>query len=91
MSPHNCHNAVFDNVIQWTMHWNNNKTYFNKNDVYQFQSRNVLLNHLSKLYDIQCMKPTQKIIAISDISNDNLSVPVFDFKHHLLSLLYDKE
>ena len=46
--------------MQWAMHWNNNKTYFDKNDVYQFQSRNVILNHLSKLYDMQHMKPAQK-------------------------------
>ena len=58
MSQHNCHNAVFNNVMQWAIHWNNNKTYFDKNDVYQFQSRNVLMNHLSKLYDMQRMKPT---------------------------------
>ena len=91
MSQHNCHNAVFDNVMRWAMHWNNNKTYFDKNDVYQFQSRNILLNHLSKLYDMQRMKPTQKTIAISDASNDTVSVTVFDFKQQLLSLLRDKE
>ena len=52
MSRHNCHNAIFDNVIQWVIHWNNIKTYFDKNNVDQFQSRNVLLNHLSKSYDM---------------------------------------
>jgi len=91
MSQHNCHNAVFNNVMRWAIHWNNNKTYFDKNDVYQFQSRNVLMNHLSKLYDMQRMKPTQKTITISDVSNDTVSVTVFDFKQQLLSLLRDKE
>ena len=87
MSRHNCHNAVFDNIMQCAMHWNNNKTYFDKNDVYQFQSCNVLLNHLSKLYDMQRMKPTQKPIVISNVSNDTVSVTVFDFKQQILSLL----
>ena len=91
MSQHNCHNAVFGNVMQWAMYWNNNKTCFDKNDVYQFQSHNVLLNHLSKLYNMQHMKPTQKTIAISGVSNDTESVTVFDFKQQLLSLLRGKE
>ena len=89
MPQHNCYNTVFDNIMQWDIYWNNNKTYFDKCDCYQFQSRNVLLNHLRKLYDIQCMKPTQKIIAISDVLNDAVSVTVFDFKQQLLSLLRD--
>ena len=38
ISQHNCHNAVFDNVLQWAMHWNNKNSYFDKNDVYQFKS-----------------------------------------------------
>ena len=73
------------------MHWNNNKAYFDKNDAYQFQSRNNLLNHLSKLYDMQRMKTTHKTIAISDVSNDTISVTVFSFKQQLLLLLHDKE
>ena len=28
MSRHNCHNVVFDNVMWWAMHWNNNKVIF---------------------------------------------------------------
>ena len=28
MSQHNCHNTVFDNVIQWAMYWNNNQYIF---------------------------------------------------------------
>ena len=30
MSQHNCHNVVFDNGMQWAIHWNNNKTYLSK-------------------------------------------------------------
>ena len=85
MSQHNFYNAVFDNVMHWVMHWNDNKTYFDKNDVYQFRSRHVLLNHLSKLYDMQCIKLTQKIIAMSNISNDTMSVTLFEIKQQLLS------
>ena len=40
---------------------------------------------------MQRMKPTQKTIAISDVSNDNVSVTVFDFKQQLLSSVRDKE
>ena len=87
LSQHNCHIAVFDDVIQWAMHWNNNNTYFDKNDVYQFQSYNIFF----KLYDMQCMKPTQKTIAISNTSNDTVAVKLFDFKQQLLSLLRDEE
>ena len=36
------------------------RLFFDKNDEYRFQSCHVLLNHLSKLYDMQHMKPTQK-------------------------------
>ena len=38
-----------------------------------------------------CMKPAQKPIAISNVSNDTVSVTVFDFKQQLLLLLRDKE
>ena len=91
MARYDCHIAVFDNVIQWAIHFNNKKTLFVKNDVYQFQSRNVLLNHLRKSYDMQHMKPTQKVIVLSDVSNNTVFVKVFDFKQQLLSLLRDKE
>ena len=37
------------------------------------------------------MKPTQKTIAISNTSNDTVSVTVFDFKQQILSLLCDKQ
>ena len=40
---------------------------------------------------MQRMKPTQKAIALSDVSNDTVSETVFDFKQQLLSLLRDKE
>ena len=91
MSQHNCQNALFDKIMQWAMHWKNNNRYFDKNVVYQFQSRNVSLIHLSKLNIMQRMKTTQKIIAISDVSNDTVFVTVFDFKQQLLLLLRDKE
>ena len=89
MSRRHYHNAVFDNVMRWAIHWNKNNTYFVKKDVYQIQLCNILLNHLSKLYDMQNIKPTQKTIAISDASNDIESVIVFDLKQQI-SLL-DKQ
>ena len=53
-------------------------TYFDKNGAYQFQLRNISWNHLCKLYDMQRMKPTQKIILISITKNYAVSVTVFD-------------
>ena len=54
-----------------------------------FSQSNVVLNHLSKLYDMQRMKPTQTTIAVSDTSIH--TVTVFDFKQQILSVLLDKE
>ena len=40
---------------------------------------------------MQHMKPTQKTIVISNVSNNTVPITVFGFKQQLMSLLCDKE
>ena len=69
------------------MHLNINNTHVDKNKIYQFKANHILLKHLSKIYDMQGMKPTQNTVAISYTPNDTLPVTVFDFKYQKLSSL----
>ena len=86
-----CPNKLYDRIIDWVKNWNTRKVYFNDSK-YTFCQRNMVIQRLSKSYDMENMKPLQSQIQLDEEDGFTtvVNITTFDFQQQLISLFRDK-
>ena len=88
----NCHNETYNRIMNWAKFWNSSKVFFNDPN-YHFYKRSVVIDRLSKLYNMENMRPSQTQIQLDDKDGSTtiVNISTFNFQQQLLSLLRDKD
>ena len=85
------HNNLYNKIIDWARKWNKRGVYFDDPN-YQFCKRSVVIDRLSKSYNMENMKPLQTQIQLQEKDGFTTvaNITTFDFQQQLLSLLRDE-
>ena len=91
LADYKCHNEAYGTIMKWAAHWNSKNIHFNPNPRYTFHSRKKVMNDLKSQYDMEGMKPSSKVIQLTNDGSSSINITSFDFKQQILSLLRNKD